>query len=424
MELCNGKTSTPVQSSLGVGDHEALAALERFVVENDQLLELESLIGKFNIFDALGIARVEIRHSNFLGCILDPSESHGQGQLFLKAILMDLLKAAPQPLRPLSPIELDGIDLRGVEVRREWAHIDLLIKCEEPSFLVVIENKVGSHEHSNQLSRYEVTIKQHFPNTQALYVYLTVSADVASEDSWVSYSYGDIYRVLQRIRKTYENSIGDDILVFLDHYLSLIGTRFMNDARIDDLCRRIYKNHRLALDLIRDRVGNPASAVLVEAEATLRDDNRWHVFYRAGNTIDFMPGAWLEWIPPIGLDRKEHPRSWFVFRFELYEDEGKLDFYVEVRKMADLARRREIVELLIKEGHRFGFRHSGQKVKDTYTRVSGRERVLRWNEDEEPEAGSVRQAVNKKLGEIFPKLEGLPSILKPLLVQAQSSTNP
>lgn len=38
-----------------------LQALERFVVENDDLLSLEEQIGRFNIFDALSIARVEIR---------------------------------------------------------------------------------------------------------------------------------------------------------------------------------------------------------------------------------------------------------------------------------------------------------------------------------------------------------------------------
>src|SRR5437016_8926688 len=87
---------------------EDLAALERFVVDNDDLLTLESLIGRFNIFDALAISQAEIRHSNFLAFILDPAESHGQGQLFLKAVLMDLLKAAPSDLRPFVPIDRDG----------------------------------------------------------------------------------------------------------------------------------------------------------------------------------------------------------------------------------------------------------------------------------------------------------------------------
>jgi hypothetical protein len=103
----------PEPEAFDTQDVEPLAALERFVVDNDDLLALESLIGKFNIFDALDIARVEIRHSNFLAFILDPAESHGQGQLFLKAVLMDLLKAARAGLRPLSPIDLDGPICKG-----------------------------------------------------------------------------------------------------------------------------------------------------------------------------------------------------------------------------------------------------------------------------------------------------------------------
>lgn len=57
-----------------------LQSLERFVVENDDLLAIEEQIGRFNIFDVLGIARNEIRHSNYLGWLLTPVESHGQGQ--------------------------------------------------------------------------------------------------------------------------------------------------------------------------------------------------------------------------------------------------------------------------------------------------------------------------------------------------------
>src|SRR2546429_9373778 len=108
--------TTTEQGSSSAQGLEETAALERFVVDNDDLLALESLIGKFNVFDALDIARTEIRHSNFLAFILDPGESHGQGQLFLRALLMDLLKAAPAGLRPLSPIDLDGTDLQGVNV--------------------------------------------------------------------------------------------------------------------------------------------------------------------------------------------------------------------------------------------------------------------------------------------------------------------
>ena len=54
-----------------------LEALERFVVDNDELLVLEEQIGRFNIFDALRIVDREVKHSDFLAWLLDPNESHG-----------------------------------------------------------------------------------------------------------------------------------------------------------------------------------------------------------------------------------------------------------------------------------------------------------------------------------------------------------
>ncbi len=73
------------------------------------MLDLEARVGKLNIFDALGVVHQEIRHSNFLAWLLDPAESHGLGGLFLKAVLMDLLRKTPHgETRLFSPIHLDG----------------------------------------------------------------------------------------------------------------------------------------------------------------------------------------------------------------------------------------------------------------------------------------------------------------------------
>jgi hypothetical protein len=260
-------------------------------------------------------------------------------------------------------------------------------------------------------------MKHHFPDRRPLYVYLTLEGEEPSEGEWVAYSYSQVYRVLKRVRTTYNNAIGEDVLVFLNHYLNLIGTRFMNETeeskRIDDLCQRIYKNHRVALDLIYERVGSPAAGLLADVEMALREDPRWHVFYRASRYIDFVPNEWLAWLPRIGLDNSDDPRSWFVFRFELYPQ--SLDLYVMIGRMEDLAKRRAIIDKLIAEDQRFGFKHSGREITDNYTRVSGREKLLRWNEDEEPESGVIRAAVKKKLDDKFPKLEDVPSVLKPLL---------
>src|SRR5207245_2855682 len=138
---------------------------------------------------------------------------------------------------------------------------------------------------------------------QPLYVYLTPSGHEVPEDksNWQAYSYAQIYQVLSRVRKTYHNAIGADVLVFLDHYLSLIGSRFMNDPKIDQLCQQIYKNHRRALELIYDRVGSPAAGLLAEVTALIQEDPRWHVFQRTNRKIAFVPKARLECLPKLGL---------------------------------------------------------------------------------------------------------------------------
>jgi hypothetical protein len=41
------------------------------------MLKLEDQIAPFNLFEAVGIASAEIRHSNFLAYILDPMEHGG-----------------------------------------------------------------------------------------------------------------------------------------------------------------------------------------------------------------------------------------------------------------------------------------------------------------------------------------------------------
>ena len=83
----------------------------------------------------------------------------------LLRLLADLIRQAPVENRPFTAIDLDGEELRGIEVRRrEWQGIDLLITCTQPNCVVVIENKIDSDEHSDQLRRYENAIAKHFPN--------------------------------------------------------------------------------------------------------------------------------------------------------------------------------------------------------------------------------------------------------------------
>ncbi|MCC6322863.1 MAG: PD-(D/E)XK nuclease family protein [Phycisphaerales bacterium] len=379
-----------------------MRALEAFVVENEDLLALEERIGRFNIFDALGIVRAEIRHSNFLAWLLDPAESHGQGDLFLKSVLMDLARHARNQgfNPPFSPVHLDGSDMGSVEIHREWKNIDLLILSHEPPFVIAIENKVDSGEHSNQLQRYEETVAAEFPARPALLVFLTPDGAEASDDDWVSYSYADLHRVLTRVKRTNSGGVGPDVSAFLDHYLRLIESRMMDDPQIDELCRRIYKNHRAAIDLIIERVGatsNPVMAALIDQLNESPD--RWVILKSRPNEIRFLPKSWLEVLPPIRKTRMKDPnarRGWLVGYWTCRDD--CLEFSIWVLKTDDQHIRQQVVERLTSNPEEFGLAFPKRRARWIHDWTQLRcERVAEWTPDAEPELDAVLAEVRSKM---------------------------
>jgi PD-(D/E)XK nuclease superfamily len=195
---------------------------------------------EFNIFAELGIHRREVYHSKFLAFILDPKGSHGHGQLFLKALLKDLVERAIQSGRPpaefpLHPSEIDGIEIEEVRVVREQHHTDLLIDCRKPDgdlfsehcskprLVVVIENKIEAPEEPGQLTRYEEAVSENYPDACPLYVYLTPSGDPPlNNPKWMTYRHQFIDDVFRRVRDQHQFAIGADVLLFLNHYLDVV----------------------------------------------------------------------------------------------------------------------------------------------------------------------------------------------------------
>lgn len=364
-------------------DESDLQALERFVIENDDLLSLEEAIGRFNIFDALRIERAEIRHSNFLAWLLSPNESHGQGDLFLKAVLMDVLRRARAEGRtpPVSPVLLDGAELHDIEIRREWKNIDLLIISREPAFVVAIENKVDAGEHSNQLNRYEEIIRTEFTKVPSLLVFLSAHAQETEDEDWLDYSYRELHGVLTRVRRTSAGSLGADVGTFLDHYLSLIGSRFMNDTNIEELCRRIYSNHRRAIDLIVENAGTSTHEVLDPVRDALTKQNRWRFRTSGRNVLQFVP---IEWIGSLsdadGRPTASSPCDLFVEIESWGGDPSNMSARLVVGPGRDPDKRLTVIDRFRTANPKLKMQR--KKASPTWTRL-GSKTLMKWPRDEE-----------------------------------------
>jgi hypothetical protein len=230
-----------------MGDQER-ASLEAFVVDNQELEQLESLLAQFNIFEAIGAVQQELRHSDFLAFLLDPSQSHGLGDIFLKRLLKRVLIGHTNP--PLSAVEIDVADLHDAVVWREWRHIDILILDPTTKLVCVIENKVGSTEHSDQLRRYRETVQGEFPDHSKVFVYLTPEGDTPSDETYIPFDYRQVAELIDAIRKARESTLGPDVSTLMEHYTAMLGRHIVSESEIAELCQKIYRRHKQALDLI------------------------------------------------------------------------------------------------------------------------------------------------------------------------------
>jgi PD-(D/E)XK nuclease superfamily len=85
--------------------------------------------------------------------LMDPRGNHGLGDAFVKRMLQRALMVAGDVPVPVTPIELELWDLSRTEVRKEWHHIDILLVDEDHHLVVIVENKIGTKEHSDQRPR-------------------------------------------------------------------------------------------------------------------------------------------------------------------------------------------------------------------------------------------------------------------------------
>jgi len=230
---------------------EQRSLLETFVVDNPELERLELLIAEFNIFEALGAVRQELRHSDFLAFLLNPSEKHGLGDLFLKRFLIRVLSVADNP--PVTPITIDVTDLLDATVEREAQNIDILIHDADSGLVCAIENKIWSGESSGQLDRYLQSVRRTFPEARAIIpVFLTPEgAPPADEGSpYIPFSYGQVGEIVEQICQAHESTLGAGVTMIMRHYVTMLRRHIVSESNIAELCRQIYRTHKAAIDLI------------------------------------------------------------------------------------------------------------------------------------------------------------------------------
>ncbi len=275
-----------------------MKALESFLVGNRDLERLEALLDRFNILEALGVVRQELRHSDFLRFLLDPRNPHGLGDSFVKRLLQRALMVAGDVPVPVTPIELELWDLGRVEVRREWQHIDILLLDEDHKLAVIVENKIWSGEHSDQLQRYYRIVEEHHPGWRIVAVYLTPNGDAPSHESYLPMDYGLVCEVMDGLAEDRASVVNPDVKTLMTHYTDMLRRNIVGvgDSEVARLSSRIYRRHRHAIELIyrhrfaRQEAIRDVLIGLIESNSSLIYDNLNTIYPE--EYVAFWPHEW------------------------------------------------------------------------------------------------------------------------------------
>lgn len=221
-------------------------ALKEFLLDINCLEELLPWSGKFNLFDVLKASRNEIRHSNVLAWLLDASENHEIGDIFIKNLFRNLVKDNKVYQNDIFRLLL--LDFYSFSIYREWNNIDILMLSDDEKIAIAIENKIGSHEHDDQLKRYKDILNQNYSDYKKIFIYLTPEGECPSDTDWDILTYETVVENLEYIRDRVE--LLPDVRLMINNYIDTIRRDIVDDTQLIDICNKIYNKHKKALDLI------------------------------------------------------------------------------------------------------------------------------------------------------------------------------
>lgn len=203
-----------------------------------------------NIFNAVGMQTQEIKHSAFLSWLLNPEQSHKLGNLFLKK-LTEKLNLQVEDFLASDDITVETEKLLdGSESR-----IDIYIQSEKSKTLIIIENKVFTTSHDNQLERYEKLVEGRI-GWNRTFIYLTPKGGAPTEkgDNWLLFSYSGI---LEIIKELLQKTTNQKLKYLLKDYIEMVDDNILkNNKTIENLCKKIRREHKEAIEILLNYTDN------------------------------------------------------------------------------------------------------------------------------------------------------------------------
>lgn len=277
-----------------------LEALEALRADAHELERIEGLLDRFNVFESIGFIGREVMHSRFLAFLLDPKQNHGLGTRFLRGFLRKVSESTNKVSLPQALNNADEGDLHQTTVRTEVhtgdGRIDILLLNKAGKWAMIVENKVWSAEHSDQLGKYFRFVKKTYPGWRAFGVYLTPFGSLPSRaedrEKYQPLGYGAVCDLVDRVLEHRGSELGLDVRVAMEHYADMVRRHIVGDPEVARLCREMYQKHKRAL-IIEHRPDFRSDTLLLLEQ--LINDTKGVMFKERGAGklyLVFRPSGW------------------------------------------------------------------------------------------------------------------------------------
>lgn len=205
------------------------------IARNKDFLRLHRELNKFNIFHATGMKNQEIKHTQFLGYLLDPNESHGLKEEFLLRFIQSLPKQATGSACNINLLDFNLSYARVIKEKtfeKNENRLDLLIEIpslDSPSkiYIIAIENKIRATAAENQLERYENSITSSYREVikdKPILLYLSINEDSIANKSWTPILYSDtIIHAINNLVSDLHETLSDYMIFILKDYIEFIN---------------------------------------------------------------------------------------------------------------------------------------------------------------------------------------------------------
>ena len=291
---------------------DTLTNLGHAIAEESEQLDALDLI-------APDMSADEKLNSRIISWLLKPSAHHRQAGHFIAALLNATM--APTPLLAADWSTAQVFPEWRKDVDEQWGYLDILILNRDYRNLIAIENKTFSQEHSNQLTRYRRALADAYPGFARHHIFLSPAGLPANLERdrkhWQPASYSVIHNAIQEILETGVAEPNANAL--LQIYATTIRKNVMPDTSIDRQARRIYLEHREALDRILAKKPN----WIEETKPMLREAVSKHSFWKLDREeaqfVRFRAAEWDEFPSSrtgTGWAPNSHALLLFQFRFD------------------------------------------------------------------------------------------------------------